>query len=106
MRLSPLYDFAPMFLNADLIRRSSVWGPGYEVSCRVDWCAVLRDLRKRHRLDPLPLLPFLDGLDSLPARLASEKLSVEVETHCLGEWQKQQAELRRCRDWVATGAAE
>ena len=84
IELSPLYDFAPMFLDPSGIVRASIWGPGIERrSGEPDWIAVSRELSCIYG-DTRELLSFLatfaDPVKNLPTVMAQagvEKFVIE-----------------------------
>jgi serine/threonine-protein kinase HipA len=50
VKLSPLYDFAPMFLDPEGIPRSSRWGKELEpIPGRPDWGKVAESFSPTHR---------------------------------------------------------
>lgn len=82
VELSPLYDFAPMFLDPEGIARASIWGPSIEPrKGRPDWIAVGEYLGNLHN-DEHDLLEFLysfaEPVEELPTLMNQVGVEREV----------------------------
>lgn len=96
--LSPLYDFAPMFLDPEGIPRSSRWNKELEpTSGRPDWGKVAEELA-RH-IDPKETRAFLAGHSEKVARLPETMQECGVEEGVI------EGVARRCAE-IATDLRE
>lgn len=90
--LSPLYDFAPMFLDPEGIPRSSRWEKELEpVSGRPEWGKVAERL-SRHT-DPLEIKDFLAGHAEIVERLPDTMRDCGVENEVIEGVAKRCAEI-------------
>lgn len=89
--LSPLYDFAPMFLDPEGIPRSSRWEKGLEpVSGRPDWGKVAESLSRY--IDPRETKDFLAGHAERVERLPDTMRECGVENEVI------EGVARRCAE--------
>jgi serine/threonine-protein kinase HipA len=93
VRLSPLYDAAPMELDPEGIPRSSRWNG--ESHLRPDWGRVADALAPH--VDRNRLISHLHGLAarvrSLPASVRTQKLPSPVLDRCDGRWERLASDL-------------
>jgi serine/threonine-protein kinase HipA len=95
VELSPLYDFAPMFLDPEGIARASIWRPGIEPrKGRPDWIAVGECLGNLHN-DEHDLLEFLYSFAEPVGKLPAVMNQVGVEKEVIAGVEM------RCREIAA-----
>jgi len=88
VRLSPLYDVAPMELDPEGIRRATRWAG--ETARLPDWSRVA-DTLSRWMDRPLAvahLRRFVPHLEALPRTAVSHGLPAEVVAHCQARWSR------------------
>jgi serine/threonine-protein kinase HipA len=96
IELSPVYDFAPMVLDPDGIRRQTRWRsetPSAEVDYN-DVCDELAELVARERL-ATALRDFAPCLDEASALMADRGVDAELITECEGPLRQVVAALRK-----------
>jgi serine/threonine-protein kinase HipA len=93
--LSPLYDFAPMYLDDNVIPRCTRWG-GYErYESEVDWQGVLAQLHQRYGFEKPTLQPFVAALAELPKTCEQQGLPPQRMADCRDAWQRQLGPLQQ-----------
>ena len=103
VKLSPLYDFAPMFLDPEGIARASVWGFGIEDRIGMpEWIAVGKAISELfYGNDKSGMMAFLhsfaEPVSNLPSVMikagVEEAVVKDVETRC----NQIAVDLRSCR---------
>jgi serine/threonine-protein kinase HipA len=99
IQLTPLYDFAPMFLDPELIPRAVHWADAADVRLH-DWAAILPALRlpvdEEHAI-VAALTAFADTVGALPARMRDAGVDAPVIAACRASIDTQAEQLARLR---------
>lgn len=48
INLSPIYDFAPMKADNDMIVRTTIWGRNYELAGQIDYQKIIEHISERY----------------------------------------------------------
>lgn len=99
IQLTPLYDFAPMFLDPELIPRALHWADAADVRLH-DWAAILPALQlpadEEHAV-VAALTAFADTVGALPAHMRDAGVDPPVIAACRASIDAQAEQLARLR---------